>query len=82
MAGDIDIETSGTLRKAIGEVLAEDPTGLVIDLQQAGFMDSSGLSVLLEVHQKVPVLELRNPSPAVRMVIMATGLDHLLGDQR
>jgi anti-anti-sigma factor len=80
VAGDIDIETNHALRRAVAEVLTPEPARLVVDLQQVGFMDSSGLAVLLELHQKLDRLELRNPSPAVRMTIMATGLKQLLGE--
>jgi anti-sigma B factor antagonist len=83
VAGDIDIETSEILREAITEVLlAHEPAALIIDLKQVGFIDSSGLSVLLQTHQKLSSLEVRNPSPAVRMAVQATGLNQLLGDEQ
>ncbi len=41
-------------------------------------MDSSGLALLASVAQRVPEVELRDPSPIVRRLIELTGLVGIL----
>jgi anti-anti-sigma factor len=80
--GDIDMETSVTLRVAVDEVLQRQPQCelLVFDMAGVDFMDSSGLSLLVAADNAGPRVEVRDPSESVRLVIEATGLQHLLGD--
>jgi anti-sigma B factor antagonist len=45
--GDLDVYTVGSLRDAIGTMIDEGSTKLVVDLDGVPFMDSSGLGALM-----------------------------------
>jgi anti-sigma B factor antagonist len=45
--GDLDVYTVGSLRDAIGTMIDEGSTKLVVDLDSVPFMDSSGLGALM-----------------------------------
>lgn len=45
--GDLDVYTVGSLRDAIGEMIEEGSTKIVVDLDGVPFMDSSGLGALM-----------------------------------
>ncbi|MFN2389927.1 MAG: STAS domain-containing protein [Actinomycetota bacterium] len=45
--GDLDVYTVGSLRDAIGTMLEQNVTKLVVDLDGVPFMDSSGLGALM-----------------------------------
>lgn len=46
-SGDLDVYTVGSLRDAIGAMIEEDTTKVVVDLDHVPFMDSSGLGALM-----------------------------------
>ena len=46
-SGDLDVYTVGSLRDAIGAMIEEDTTKVVVDLDNVPFMDSSGLGALM-----------------------------------
>lgn len=45
--GDLDVYTVGSLRDAIGQMLENGTTKVVVDLDSVPFMDSSGLGALM-----------------------------------
>jgi anti-sigma B factor antagonist len=45
--GDLDVYTVGSLRDAIGNLIEEGSTKVVVDLDAVPFMDSSGLGALM-----------------------------------
>lgn len=45
--GDLDVYTVGSLRDAIGQMIDEGTTKVVVDLDSVPFMDSSGLGALM-----------------------------------
>ena len=45
--GDLDVYTVGSLRDAIGQMIEEGTTRVVVDLDGVPFMDSSGLGALM-----------------------------------
>jgi anti-sigma B factor antagonist len=45
--GDLDVYTVGSLRDAIGSMIEEGSTKVVVDLDAVPFMDSSGLGALM-----------------------------------
>ena len=51
-AGDIDIQTVPALTDALDEALGNRPGRVVVDLQQVGFLDSSGLGVLVGAQKR------------------------------
>ncbi|MFF0088083.1 STAS domain-containing protein [Streptomyces canus] len=52
LAGEIDDDTGETLRQAL-DVAATPRPGLVLDLRQVTFMDSTGINILIAAHQTV-----------------------------
>ncbi|MFJ5307064.1 STAS domain-containing protein [Streptomyces sp. NPDC088350] len=78
VAGEIDQETGGSLRKAL-----ELPDGaaphVVIDLRRVTFMDSSGINILIAVHRALADadgwLRLAGATPAVLRIIRLVGID-------
>jgi len=82
VVGEIDYETSGSLRTAVDGALANSGGGSVVfDLGEVGFMDSSGLAVLIETENRGASVRVRDASPAVALTIRATGLQHLLAER-
>ena len=52
LEGEIDLSTVPEAERLITEAEASRPGGLVIDLREVTFMDSSGLRVLLTAHRR------------------------------
>lgn len=46
--GDVDMSRSPQLRQALRDAMASKPRGLIVDLGEVGYMDSSGLATLVE----------------------------------
>ena len=79
LTGDIDMLTSQRLRSSVADVLEEHPGDEVtFDIGGVGFVDSSGLSVLINIAQRGRRVVLRHPTDTVRRVIETTGLTSLL----
>jgi anti-anti-sigma factor len=51
--GDIDVATVPEFRDALAEAASEAADGLVVDLSEVAFIDSSGLRVILEVNEQL-----------------------------
>jgi anti-anti-sigma factor len=79
VTGDIDIATSDMFMSAVDQLLDAGTGGsIVFDLERVAFIDSSGLAVLVNAANAGNRVVLRNPSPVIRRVIVATGLQHIL----
>ena len=76
--GDIDASTSAALTAAVDDLASASDGPLVIDLSKVTFMDSSGLSVLINAHQRGFTIVVRQPSEVVRRVVELTGLEAVL----
>lgn len=50
--GEVDLARSPTLRSTLGQVIADGPGRLVLDLSQVDYMDSSGVATLVEALQQ------------------------------
>jgi anti-anti-sigma factor len=81
LGGYCDLST----RKQLSDVLtaaAKGTSHLVVDMDRLGFMDSSGLSVLVDVHRRLGgrggKLALAAPQPIVAKVLAISGLDQVL----
>jgi anti-sigma B factor antagonist len=74
LSGDLDLLSEEPVRAALDTALADEHTRVIFDLSSLHFMDSSGIALLLGVARKVPDVELRNPTAAVRRLIELTGL--------
>jgi anti-sigma B factor antagonist len=77
LEGEIDAHTAPDLAARYVELPAGDGD-LVIDMTKVDFMDSSGLRVIIELHQRAEQasrrLVLRTPSQPVARLIEVSGL--------
>jgi anti-sigma B factor antagonist len=84
VAGALDAYTAPDLRAELDAVLAADapPSTLVLDLGGLGFLDSTGLRVLVETHSALAArhgtLRLRNATATTRRLLDITGLSEVL----
>jgi len=79
VAGDIDLFTAPQLRHAVNELIDAGSRKLVVDLTKVGFLDSTGLGVLVGALKRLRDsggdLVLAAPQRPVRRVLSVTGLD-------
>lgn len=82
VSGEVDVYTAPQLRSALEERIAAGHTALIIDLQDVGFLDSTGLGVLLGRLKAVKKLDgwLRVVCTNERIVRLfcITGLDRVI----
>jgi anti-sigma B factor antagonist len=83
VTGEVDVATCGLLRDRLLRIVTdEDFRGLVVNLADVRFMDSSGLGVLVGVWHRVAAtttgLALAVPAPQVRRVLDTAGLTKVL----
>ena len=79
--GDHDIYTAPALRERLDQALDTKPTGMVVDLSAATFLDSSILGALLEARRQAlekgvgyVVCLGESPEPGVQRILEITGL--------
>ncbi|MBC7550830.1 MAG: STAS domain-containing protein [Cellulomonas sp.] len=53
VAGEVDVYTASVLREKLSEVIDGDHADVVVDLTGVGFLDSTGLGVLVGALKKV-----------------------------
>ncbi|MFD2355993.1 STAS domain-containing protein [Nonomuraea ferruginea] len=79
VAGELDLFTAPVLRDEVRDAIKQDGARLVLDLQQLSFMDSSGLSVLIEAWRLATGegggVSLAAPQAPVARILRTTGLD-------
>jgi anti-sigma B factor antagonist len=77
--GEVDLYTSPQLRDAVNGMIEEGHGRIVLDLTNVGFMDSSGLGVLVtalkRIRERAGSLALVCPEGSVHKVLTITGLD-------
>jgi len=76
VAGEVDISTVAELRRQVRNACRDEST-VLLDLSDVGFMDSSGLEVLLEANDGAVASDssffIVRPSSAVRLLLDASG---------
>ncbi|MFB7353112.1 STAS domain-containing protein [Streptomyces gardneri] len=76
--GELDMETAGRLEDLLTEQFGQGRRRLVLDLSALGFMDSSGLNILIRAVNRAREtggdLYLAAPTPAVRRILEITGV--------
>ena len=78
VSGEIDLVTAPALEQAIGAVVADGPTALVIDLSGVDFLGSVGLKILAATYEKLDSsaeFGVVAHGPATKRPIHLTGLD-------
>jgi anti-anti-sigma factor len=78
LIGEIDISNFETVRSDIDGLVPTSAQRVTFELGELQFMDSSGITVLLQVAARVPYVEVRNPSRVVRRIIETTGIAGVL----
>ncbi len=80
VSGEIDISTATVLRKAIDSVIQDGTHRLIVDLENVGFMDSSGLNTLISVIRRLGPgsLLVAASQPHIRRVFSLSGIDQLI----
>jgi len=72
LKGDIDLTSSPEVRVAMREILSSKPKTVILDLEEVGYMDSSGVATLVEALQQIKKydgqLTLKKLQPRVRSV--------------
>jgi anti-sigma B factor antagonist len=78
VSGEVDIQTSHILDEHLQRILSEGHASMVVDLSQVTFLDSTGLSVLINALKRCQGagghMRLESPRPHVRRVFEVTGL--------
>ncbi len=81
LGGYIDLSTGKQLRDVL-DAAAKTASYLVVDMSRLGFMDSTGLSVLVDMYKRLDKrggsLALAAPQPIVAKVLAISGLDRVL----
>jgi anti-sigma B factor antagonist len=82
VAGEIDMHTSQELAEVLAEALRDEPEHLEVDLSAVGFIDSTGLSVLVQ-NAKLALagttsFEIVCPDKRLMQVFDITGLSDVL----
>jgi anti-sigma B factor antagonist len=79
--GEHDIYTAPALRDRLDEAIGNGPTGVIVDLSGATFLDSSILGALLEARRQALEKSLgyvvclgEEPEPGVARILEITGL--------
>ncbi|GAA2573645.1 MULTISPECIES: STAS domain-containing protein [Streptomyces] len=81
LAGEVDLDGSGRLRDALLSSVESAP-GTVVDFGEVGFLDSSGINVLISAHRAAESLgvwfRIAAPRDAVDRVLRLVGVDALI----
>lgn len=82
IVGEVDISVVDDMRSTVFEALGDRGAPVVLDLSGVEFMDSSGISLLLEIGRHAGDVSVRDASTAAQLVIEATGLAGWLPQER
>ena len=79
--GEIDLDSSVDVYRRIWTEIDNGEHGLVLDLEELDFMDSSGLQILLRLKEKLSNVDkkilISNPSNQIMKLFQLTGFDKL-----
>jgi anti-anti-sigma factor len=59
VSGDLEITQAGALRERLLDAVRNDDLGLIVDLSDARFIDSVGVSLLFELAERLTARRLR-----------------------
>lgn len=82
LAGEFDLSGAPAFREAVQAAHRDDMVGLVVDLSEVSFMDSSGLGALLGCYRRMQAegrsFALAAPSHRLQEVLGLSGLDRTI----
>ena len=79
ISGELDMSNAEAVSVAIEAVIDDQANRVIFELGALTFMDSTGITLLLEVCNRVGSIEVRSPTSTVRRVIEITGLAETFG---
>ena len=82
LTGEIDVSTIDALSLDMAAAFEDAPDGVVFEMSDVTFFDSSGVTLLLQANDTVGELRLRAPSAVVQRVIEVSGLEDVLETER
>ena len=81
-AGRMDVEASPDVRQALLDLAEKGATGVIVDLKDVDFMDSSGLSALVTgmkaLQKKNGAIRICNTNAQIQTALRLTMLDRIL----
>jgi anti-sigma B factor antagonist len=81
--GELDQGTAPQLRGVLGSALSDASASVLVDLSGCDFIDSTGLSLLVEAKRRLGEEErgfgVCCPDPDVRRLLELTGIDEAVG---
>ena len=83
LRGEIDHHTATTIRNAMDhEIYKKRPRGLILDMSNVGFMDSSGLGLIMGRYAVMKELGgevvIQNPAPAIEKILHLAGMERVV----
>ena len=83
LSGELGHHEAVSVMRQIGEMIDEGvPRSVILDLTDVGFMDSSGIGLILGRQRIMESfgggVAVKNPSPSVRRIIQVAGLSRLI----
>ena len=81
--GEIDHHSAGQARSEIDrQILFHRPKELILNLEQVGFMDSSGLGLILGRYTRLKeiggTMKIANPGRSIQRMLKLAGTDNLI----
>ena len=78
-AGEVDLASAGQLRQGLERAESQAPAGLVVDLRDVGFIDSTGIGELVGCHRRCReagrALAFVVPTGTISKILKVTGMD-------
>lgn len=82
LVGELEVSEAPVLRDLLGSLVAGPQSRVLLDVVQVGFIDSSGIGVLVGAHRRAQEagarLGVAGPQPGVRRVFELTRTDRVL----
>lgn len=86
VSGELDLVSGPELEHALHQVESSEPGSVILDLRAVEFMDSAGLSVVVNAHQRSQSagteFGLVNGSRQVQRLLALTGMDARIATAR
>jgi len=83
VSGELDQSTADQLRQALADAIGQPPAGVLVDLSNCHFIDSTGLSLLVEAKRRLAEdqrgFAVCCPDADVRRLLELTGIDRAVG---